>query len=348
MVRIGLIGCGYWGPNLVRNLTELDEADLAVVADLDPSKTRKLARRYPTIRGTESADEILNDSKIEAVVIVTPAETHFDLARRALEAGKHVLVEKPLTLDPDESRRLAELADRTGLTLMVGHTFEFNPAVRRLKALASEEAFGKVRYVYSTRVNLGIFRPGINAMWNLAPHDLSILFYLLDEEPASVIALGKAFLKPGVEDVVFLFLEFASGVIAHVHVSWLDPSKVRRTTVVGEKRMAVYDDLDSEQKLKLYDRGFESTLFEEGGMRDYQVRLRAGDILAPKIETTEPLRLECAHFLECIQGKKRPLTDAWNGHRVVAALAAAGESLRAGGKKIAVARGPRPAPQGPS
>jgi predicted dehydrogenase len=336
MVRIGLIGCGYWGPNLVRNLAELEEADLAVVADVDASKVRKLTRRYPFLRGTEDPGEILRDAAIEAVVIATPAETHFDLARRALEAGKHVLVEKPLAMNPDESRRLAELADRTGLTLMVGHTFEYNPAVRRLKALAREEAFGKTRYIYSTRVNLGIFRPEINAMWNLAPHDLSILFYLLDEAPVSVIALGKAFLKPGVEDVVFLYLEFPSGAVAHVHVSWLDPSKVRRLTVVGEKRMAVYDDLDSEQKLKLYDRGLESTLFVDGGIQDYQVRLRAGDILAPKIETTEPLRIECAHFIECVRDKKRPLTDGWSGHRVVAALAAADESLRAGGARTAV------------
>ncbi|MFH1679603.1 MAG: Gfo/Idh/MocA family oxidoreductase [Candidatus Eisenbacteria bacterium] len=336
MVRIGLIGCGYWGPNLVRNLTELEEADLAVVADVDPSKVRRLTRRYPSLRGTEDAGDVLSDPKIEAVVIVTPAETHYDLARRALEAGKHVLVEKPLAMNPDESKLLAELADRTGLTLMVGHTFEYNPAVRHLKKLVRDEGFGKTRYVYSTRVNLGIFRPGINAMWNLAPHDLSILLYLLDEAPVSVIALGRAFLKPDVEDVVFLFLEFPSGVIAHVHVSWLDPSKVRRVTVVGEKRMAVYDDLDSEQKLKLYDRGFESTLFQDGGIHDYQVRLRAGDILAPKIETTEPLRIECAHFIECVREKKRPLTDGWNGHRVVAALAAADESLRAGGRRVEV------------
>jgi predicted dehydrogenase len=336
MVRIGLIGCGYWGPNLVRNLAELEEAELAVVADLDPAKVRRLTRRYPNLRGAASADEVLNDKNVDAVVVVTPAETHYEIARRALEAGKHVLVEKPLTMKPADSRALAELADRTGLTLMVGHTFEYNPAVRRLKSLVREESFGRTRYIYSTRVNLGIFRPGINAMWNLAPHDLSIIFYLLDEPAVSVIALGRSFLKPGIEDVVFLFLEFASGIVAHVHVSWLDPSKVRRVTVVGERKMAVYDDLDSEQKLKLYDRGYESALFEEGGMQDYQVRLRAGDILAPKVETTEPLRIECAHFLACIREKKRPLTDAWSGHRVVSALAAAGRSLAAGGARIVI------------
>jgi predicted dehydrogenase len=336
MVRIGLIGCGYWGPNLVRNLADLEGADLAVVADVDPAKTRKLARRYPTLRGTDRVDEVLDDPSIEAVVIVTPAETHYDLARRAMERGKHVLVEKPLALKPEDSRALAEAADRTGLVLMVGHTFEYNPAVRRLKGLVRDASFGGVRYIYSTRVNLGIFRPGINAMWNLAPHDLSILFYLLEETPSSILAVGRSYLKPGVEDVVFLFMDFPSGVLAHVHVSWLDPSKVRRLTVVGERKMAVYDDLDDEQKLKLYDRGFESALFEEGGIRDYQVRLRAGDILAPKVENTEPLRVECAHFVECVREKKRPLTDGWNGHRVVVALAAADESLRAGGKRIAI------------
>lgn len=336
MIRVGLIGCGYWGPNLARNFADLPEAELAAVADLDAAKVEKIVRRYPAVEGRAGADEILNDGSIEAVVIVTPAETHYDLSMRALEKGKHVLVEKPLAMKPEESKRLAEAADGKGLTLMVGHTFEYNPAVRRLKKMAGEEGFGKIRYIYSTRVNLGIFRPEINAMWNLAPHDLSILFYLLDEAPKSVVALGRAFLKPGVEDVVFLFLEFPSGSIAHVHVSWLDPSKVRRLTVVGEKQMAVYDDLDSEQKLKLYDRGFESTLFQDGGYQDYQVRLRGGDIHVPKIETTEPLKVECSHFLECVREGKRPLTDGWNGHRVVAALAAADRSLKEGGAKVAV------------
>lgn len=336
MVRVGLIGCGYWGPNLARNFADLPEAELVAVADLDAAKVGKIVRRYPTVEGRSGADAILGDDSIEAVVVVTPAETHYDLTMRALERGKHVLVEKPLTMKPDESKRLAEAADAKGLTLMVGHTFEYNPAVRRLKKLIGEASFGGVRYIYSTRVNLGIFRPEINAMWNLAPHDLSILFYLLDEAPSSVVALGRSFIKPGVEDVVFLYMEFASGSAAHVHVSWLDPSKVRRLTVVGEKQMAVYDDLDSEQKLKLYDRGFESTLFEDGGIQDYQVRLRGGDILAPKIETTEPLKVECAHFLECVREKKRPLTDGWNGHRVVAALAAADRSLKEGGRKVPI------------
>ncbi|MFH1279086.1 MAG: Gfo/Idh/MocA family oxidoreductase [Candidatus Eisenbacteria bacterium] len=336
MVRVGLIGCGYWGPNLARNFADLPDAELAAVADLDGAKVEKIVRRYPTVEGRAGADEILNDDSIEAVVVVTPAETHYDIALRALEKGKHVLVEKPLAMKPEESKRLAEAADEKGLTLMVGHTFEYNPAVRRLKKMAGEEGFGKIRYVYSTRVNLGIFRPEINAMWNLAPHDLSILFYLLEEAPSSVVALGRAFLKPGVEDVVFLFLEFPSGSVAHVHVSWLDPSKVRRLTVVGEKQMAVYDDLDSEQKLKLYDRGFESTLFQDGGLEDYRVRLRGGDIHAPKIETTEPLKVECSHFVECVREGKRPLTDGWNGHRVVAALAAADRSLKAGGARVAV------------
>ncbi len=339
MTRIGLIGCGYWGPNLVRNFAELEGAELAAIADLDEGRLEKLLRRYPKVEGRSHADEIIGDDSIDAVVIVTPAETHYELTRRALEKGKHVLVEKPLAMKPEESKDVASLADEKNLTLMVGHTFEYNPAVRRLKKMIADEGFGPVRYIYSTRVNLGIFRPEINAMWNLAPHDLSILFYLLGEAPLSVVANGRAFLKPGVEDVVFLYFEFPSGSVAHVHVSWLDPTKVRRLTVVGEKKMAVYDDLDSEQKLKLYDRGMESILFEDGGIRDYQVRLRAGDIHAPKVENTEPLRIECAHFVECVQEKKRPLTDGWNGHRVVAALAAADRSLKASGAKIEIDAG---------
>ena len=334
MIRIGVIGCGYWGPNIIRNFADLPEAELAVVADRDEEKRDKVLRRYPSVRGVADGDEILRDETVGAVAIVTDAESHYELTKKALEAGKHVLVEKPLTMRPEESEELARLAEEKNLVLMVGHTFEYNPAVRALKELTRRDDFGPIRYIYSTRVNLGIFRPGINAMWNLAPHDLSILFYLLEEEPVGVIALGRSFIKPEVEDVVFLFVEFSSGSVAHVHVSWLDPSKVRRTTVVGERQMAVYDDLDSEQKLKLYDRGFESTLFEDGGIQDYQVRLRAGDILAPRIKTTEPLRLECSHFVECVREGGRPLTDGWNGHRVVRTLHAAQRSLEAGGRRI--------------
>ncbi len=336
MIRVGVVGIGYWGPNLVRNLYETDGVELVAVADRESDKVSKMTRRYPSVKGYNDGADVIADSSIDAIVIVTPAETHYAMAKTALEAGKHVLVEKPLTLLPEESLELTELADQKGLTLMVGHTFEYNPAVRRLKEIVQAEDFGKIRYIYCTRVNLGIFRHGINAMWNLAPHDLSILFYLLEEPPVAIRALGRSFIKPDVEDVVFLFLEFASGSMAHVHVSWLDPSKVRRVTVVGEKRMVVYDDLDSEQKLKLYDRGFESTLFEDGGILDYQVRLRGGDILAPKIENREPLRVECEHFIECVREGKPPLTGGRNGHRVVQALAAADESLRTGGGRIEI------------
>ncbi len=301
MVRVGVIGVGYWGPNLVRNLAGTDGVELVAVADRDEKKTAAVVRRFPTIRPLVEGADIIADTSVDAVVIVTSAESHYAIARQALEAGKHVLVEKPLTLDPDEGARLVELAAKRKRTLMVGHTFEYNPAVRRLREITGREDFGKILYIYSTRVNLGIFRPGINAMWNLAPHDVSIVNYITGESPMAVRAVGESFIKPGIEDVVFLYFEYPSGVAAHVHVSWLDPSKVRRVTAVGEKKMAVYDDLDSEQRLKIYDRGLESTLFEEGGITDYQVKLRAGDILSPKIANTEPLRLECAHFIDCVR-----------------------------------------------
>jgi len=336
VVKVGVIGVGYWGPNIVRNFTDIEGADLISVADPDKSKVEKILKRFPFLRGHADGSEIIRDPSIDAVAIVTSAETHFDFARRALQAGKHVLVEKPLTLDPAESEKLIELAEMKKLTLMVGHTFEYNSAVRLLKEIALKEDFGKIRYIYTTRVNLGIFRHGINAMWNLAPHDVSILNFIMGEAPVAVRSLGKSFIKPGIEDVVFLYFEYPSGSVAHVHVSWLDPSKVRRVTVVGEKKMAVYDDLDSEQKLKLYDRGMESTLFEEGGIRDYQVRLRAGDILSPKVANIEPLREECSHFIECVRLGKKPLTDGRNGLRVVQALAAAEESLHDGGKRVEI------------
>lgn len=334
MIKVGVIGVGYWGPNIVRNFADIAGADLVSVADPDSSKVEKMIKRFPYLQGLADGDEIIRDKSIDAVAIITPAETHYDFARRALEAGKHVLVEKPLTLIPAESAALIELAEKKQLTLMVGHTFEYNPAVRMLKEITCRDDFGKILYIYSTRVNLGIFRHGINAMWNLAPHDVSILNYIFDAAPLSVRSLGQSFIKPGIEDVVFLYYEYPSGSVAHVHVSWLDPSKVRRVTVVGEKKMAVYDDLDNEQKLKVYDRGFDSTLFEEGGIRDYQVRLRAGDILSPKIPNTEPLRTECTHFIDCAREGTRPLTDGENGLRVVQALAAAEESLRGDGRKV--------------
>lgn len=338
-VGVAVVGLGYWGPNLARNFSEIEGFALRRAVDLDLARAERVARRTPGARACARIEDALSDPAVAAVAIATPAATHAKLGRQTLEAGKHLLIEKPMAFSAAEARALEALAAERGLALLVGHTYEHNPAVHALRDAMREAAFGRPRYVYTTRVNLGRFREDVNVLWNLAPHDISILLYVLGESPSSVAARGKAFLQPGIEDVAFLYLEFPSGAVAHVHVSWLDPSKVRRVTVVGEGRMAVFDDLDNEAKVRLYDRGAETVLARDGGPRDYEARLRAGDIRIPRIDRTEPLRAECEHFLACIRGEAPPRAGAAAGRRVVEVLEAAQRSLESGGAAVALADG---------
>ena len=330
MLHVALVGYGYWGPNLARNLFALPDCKLSACCDLDLKKLDEVSALYPGVRTTTDLDSVLGDASIEAVVIATPARSHFALAQKALAAGKHVMVEKPIAMSSAEAEALIALADERRRVLMVGHTFEYNPAVLKIKALIDEGALGDIFYLYSTRVNLGRVQHDLNALWSIAPHDISIMNFLLNAMPLEVSARGARCLGTGVEDVVFADLTYPAGVIAHVHVSWLDPSKVRKMTIVGSKKMIIYDDIDPEGKVRVYDKGA-VRVNSHFGYGEFQYKLRTGDIFIPKIDMTEPLRLECAHFVECALQGKPARTDGWNGLRVVRVLEAAGRSLARNG-----------------
>ena len=302
MARIGQVGLGQWGKNLARNFADL--ADLAWLCDLDGSQHDGLVQRYPQARLTAELGDVLADDSVEAIVIATPVPTHYELARRALDAGKHVFVEKPPAMRGAELEELCELAEDRGVVLMPGHLLLYHPGVRKLKEIVASGELGDVLYVYGNRQNLGTFRTNENALWSLGVHDLSGLLYLIEEEPSEVRAHGNAFLTGGVEDVVFCYLNFPSGKMAHMHLSWLDPHKIRRITVVGNDRMAVFDDMERDRKITVYDNW----------------RTRTGDVYSPKVDATEPLRVECAHFLSLVAGDGDPHKAARDAVPVVRAL----------------------------
>lgn len=333
VTSIGLIGFGYWGPNLARNFHALPNADLSAIADANPKRLQKARTLYRSTRFYEHFNDLLA-SDVEAVAIATPARSHYPLTRAALEAGKHVFVEKPLAMSVQEAEALVELAKTRGRVLMVGHVFEYNPAVRYIKQLLDEGGIGELYYLYSTRVNLGRIQTDINALWSIAPHDISILIYLLGQMPEAVSARGARYLHGQVEDVVFLTLTFPGGVLGHVHASWLDPSKMRRMTVVGSERMIIYDDLSAEGKVKVYDKGVIRATDPQYG--EYQYRLHSGDIAIPKLPLLEPLRVECEDFVAAIQTGSQPLADGADGLRVVRVLQAAQASLEQDGISVAV------------
>lgn len=328
--RIGLIGYGYWGPNLARNFHSLPNAHLVAIADADANRLAEPARLY-NVRTYTDPSELLRDPTLDAVAISTPARTHYDLARAALEYGKHVLVEKPLAMNSPQACELIALAQKQNRILMVGHTFEYNPAVWKMRDLIASYELGDVYYIYSNRVNLGRVQRDINALWSIAPHDISILLYLLDAMPLDVSARGATYLSDAMEDVVFVTLTFPNKVLAHIHASWLDPSKVRQMTVVGSKKMVVYDDVDPEGRLRIYDKG----VYRHGAdYGEYQLKVHSGDISIPRIDLSEPLHNECAHFVECMRENKTPRTDGANGLRVVRVLEAAQESLAQNGATV--------------
>ena len=339
MIKLGIIGCGYWGPNLLRNFLALGNCQVKLISELDDSRIQYLNEKFPSIQTTRNYQELLSGS-IDAVVIATQASTHFQLAQEALENNKHVLVEKPLAMNVKDAQTLVSLARRKNRKLMVGHTFEYNEAVRTLKRYVQQGEIGRPYYLYSQRLNFGIVREDINALWNLAPHDVSIILYLLEKMPLAVSARGVDFIQKGIEDVVFMVLHFPDDVIAHVHVSWLDPSKVRRMTLVGSDKMIIYDDV-SDAKIKIYDKGIKKQNIKDSlGRYDdfgkFQSIKSAGDVILPKIDFGEPLRVECAHFIESILKDKDLLTDGENGLRVVKILEAASLSMARGGENISI------------
>ncbi len=333
MIRIGVVGYGYWGPNLVRNFFECPDTEVAAVADMRQERLDLVARRYPGLRLTTAYKDLLNDPAIDAVAISTPVTTHFPLAMEALRAGKHVLVEKPMAASIEEAERLIDEAERRKLVLMVDHTFVYTGAVRKIRELIDKGSLGSLYYYDSTRVNLGLFQHDVDVVWDLAVHDLSIMDFLLPQTPAAVSATGLSHVRGAAENIAYVTAFYDSPLIAHLSVNWLSPVKVRRTLIGGSKQMVVYDDTESSEKVKLYDKGI---TVKNGPESLYKllVGYRSGDMYCPQLDVTEALRLEAQHFAECITTGKMPLTDGYSGLRVVSILEAASRSMKERGREV--------------
>jgi predicted dehydrogenase len=338
MIKIAFAGLGYWGPNLLRNLSALEGAEITVLCDFDLKRVESLRQRYcPAARVVSDFRALGDDSQVDAVVIATPIRTHYEIGSFLLSAGKHVFIEKPLAQTTAECQALVDLAVKHQRVLMVGHVFEYNVAVQTIKKYIDQGELGKLFYVYSQRVNLGRIQHDVNALWSFAPHDISILNYWFGQEPVRVSARGFSYLNSGIEDVVFVTLEYPNGVGAHLHLGWLDPRKVRLMALVGSRKMVVYDDVSLDQKIQIYDKGIsglDDFLETPETFAEFQFQLRMGDLVIPTIHFGEPLQRECQHFIECIQNGRQPNTDGLNGLKVVKVLEAAERSLKQDGKPI--------------
>lgn len=332
MVRVAVIGAGYWGPNLIRNFYGINRNCVRFVCDQDAAVIGRLRDSFPGVEFVSDYDLVLGSSEVDAVVIATQPASHFDLCKRAFEKGKHVFVEKPLALNTAEAEGLLALSRSKKKILMVGHLLRYHPAIKLLKNYVESGELGEILYIYSTRVNLGKVRQDENALWSFAPHDLAVITYLMGRKPVSVSAVGQSYLTSGVEDVVFLTIFFEGNCMAHIHVSWLDPHKIRKLTVVGNKKMAVFDDMEASEMVRIFDKGVDYS----PGYKSYAeaVSLRVGDILIPRIQMKEPLRIECEHFIECVEKGKHPLTDGEEGVMVVRVLEGAQESMRFSGALV--------------
>lgn len=334
---IGVIGCGYWGPNLLRNFAENENTQLRWICDLDEDRLARMSRRYPMARTTNDYRNLLDDAELDAVAVVTPVATHYSIARDFLRAGKHVLMEKPLTATVSEAEELIELAEQNGLSLMVDHTFVYTGAVRKMKEIVTSGELGDLLYFDSIRINLGLFQRDINVLWDLAPHDLSIMDYLIDRQPLMLSALGSCHIERGIENIAYLVLLFPDDFIAHFHFNWLAPVKIRRTMLAGSSKMIIYDDIEPTEKVRVYDKGVTANRVGDREA-DYQtlVSYRTGDVWAPKLDSTEALRHVVAEFLESIRLRRKPLTDGHAGLRVVRLLTAAQQSIKNGGTSVSL------------
>lgn len=333
MIYLAIVGLGYWGPNLLRNFDQLKGCEVLFCCDLNEANLYQIKKQYPHVQTTKDFDMLLAHQKLDAIIIAASAATHYDLAKKALLHKKHVFVEKPLTLNLEHAAELVELAPQMERKLMVGHLMEYHPAIEKLKEIIQNAELGEIYYLYSQRVNLGKIRRDENALWSLGPHDLSIIMYLLDMEPESVSAHGQKYLQECIEDVVFVNLRFPNKIMAQIQLSWLDPHKIRRMTIVGDQKMAVFDDMEATEMLKIYDKGVSNAQFATFGEA---FSLRFGNISIPYIKMTEPLKLECQHFLDCIQNDKTPRSDGRDGFRVVKVLRAAQQSLEKNGASVKV------------
>jgi predicted dehydrogenase len=335
VVRLGVVGLNYWGPNLARNFDRLPGCELAWCCDLDAEVLERHRAGFPTAQFTQSLDDLLGDDTLDAVVIATSVPTHATLACRVLDAGKHVFVEKPLALTAADARRVTDLAERTGRVAMVDHLLVYHPGLQAVKNLVTSGQLGdEIYYMYGNRQNLGIVRPDENALWSLGPHDISVMIWLAGERPVEVAAWGQSYLQEGVEDVVFGNLRFPSGVTGHLHLSWLDPHKMRKMTVIGSERMVVFDDMETERKVTIYNKGPVPRTATYG---EY-IQVRSGDIHIPKVDGTEPLRLVCQHFVDCVATGAAPQSDAAAGLAVVEVLEAMTESLGNAGRPVSLAQ----------
>jgi predicted dehydrogenase len=330
-VNLGVVGLGYWGPNLVRNFGEVDNCHVVMVCDKEEARLKPIRRRYPSIEVTTNYQDMVSASSIDAIAIATPVVSHYELAKQALERGKHVMVEKPLCANVGEAEELIKIAQRHGKILMVGHTFLYTSSVRKAKELISKGEIGELYYFDSVRINLGLFRSDVNVIWDLAPHDISIARYLIDEEPVSVSVLGRDFGNNNIECMAYITLKYRSGKIAHIHVSWLSPVKIRRIIIGGSKRMIIYDDVEPTEKIRVYDRGIE---FDYNKENPLQPTYRLGDINLPRLDQREALLVEAEHFIDCILNGKKPLTDAAFGLAVLKVLEASDVSLKEGGREV--------------
>lgn len=333
MIRIGVIGYGYWGPNIVRNLHQVDNCEVAAVCDLNPKARHRVKRDYPAVSVASDACELFSSPEIDAIAVITPVWTHFNLAKAALQSGKHVFVEKPFTASVAQAEELIELAERKNLKIMVDHTFLFTGAVRKIREMIEEETLGKLYYYDSMRVNLGLFQHDVNIIWDLAPHDMSIMDHLIDKPAEGIVATGEKHLN-GNEDVAYITVYFPDKIIAHINVNWLSPVKVRTTLIGGEKKMVVWNDLEADEKIKVYDKGVYVSNGE--GVYDVLVKYRTGDMWAPQVGHTEALKEELDYFVNCILNDKRPFNDGAAGLRVVRLLEAAGKSLQQRGSQVYV------------
>jgi predicted dehydrogenase len=333
---IGIIGCGYWGINYIRVFSELPNAQMMAICDLNEERLARVRERYPQLQTTSGLQWLLDNPGIDAVVVATPSSTHGRVVRDCLAAGKHVLVEKPFVMDVQEGTELVDLAEAKERILMVGHTFMYNAGIQKMKECLKDPSCGEVYYLHATRTNLGPIRKDANALWDLASHDVSIFGYLLDSRPVWVSAVATKSLRNSREDVGFIALAYPKGILGHIRVSWLDPDKVREVVVVAGRKRIVFNDLNNLERIRIFEKGVVPVQTDVGGFGEFQLQIRDGDIISPKVEASEPLKNECVHFLDCIANQARPLSDGRNGLAVVKVLVAIQESMRRNGAPVEV------------
>lgn len=340
IINLGVIGCGHWGPNFIRNFSQISYANVCEVSDLNIKRLKHIKELYPAIRISQDYRKMLEDDKLDAVVVSTQAVTHYRIVKECLNKNKHVLVEKPLAIRINEAKELVNLARTKKRLLMVGHTFLYNPAVNKIKELIKKGDLGGIYYLYSTRTNLGPLRSDISAMWDLAPHDISIFSYLLNSQPCQVSARGGVYLQKGLEDVAFITLDYPNKIVAHIHASWFDPRKIRTITVVGDQKMVVFNDLNNTEPIRIYDKRVmkKKYRYDYDTFEEFKMIIQEGEVAVPKIKMTEPLKNECCHFLECLREEKRPLSNGTEGIKVVKVLNAIDKSLKSNGKIVKVER----------